>query len=637
MRAVSQKFIDEFLKQADCALLEGRIVQFIVAGYEKERDRFHDIFLQSRFMLKMDGQDIQIIFGKLRGCLSEKTWNDLVCLGWLKHFISRCDEKIEHLINENNISAQDLLYYYEKLAVKYKTEGKFFDDVPSHIADSQFAFYETVFGCLIDIITRYAIPFKDTAPKEKPGLKQIMAVILQKESATDIFNGISYKFYNPNYAKNCWVLEHTCNYWTEFELYRDLNFKYYCQHDTTLCDSINLFESSGFLRRECNNEVFRFDFAKAERYFAELETFKTNQMLSFLYGSADTEFEYQGDIFKIRDLMEMVKALSEYAGRQDEVYFGDKRPAVLKTVGSRQLLRMVGLPPTSGRKKLLELFCFNLEEDRGYQSWNKLLFRRGELIYLLRSRIQAPTLIKVIDKILANEVVVRYPEKRSRGIFFEEHIEKFFRDNAIPFWRIPRKAVKMIPEIDGIFLIDNIVFVYEAKASIKPENFVEAFCFLKDSLLKAEEQIRERTHMLENDAVRRRFIEKQTGLSFEGKIIQPLIICNHMFFSGFKGLTIDENRHIPIIDFILLKKIIAERKAPAWKLSKHTGRYRKSDQELVSGDDIRNYLLNQILIQGDIRIQHQLTQYGVIFPICPPSEIDEDNLIEDSNQPDLPL
>jgi hypothetical protein len=380
------------------------------------------------------------------------------------------------------------------------------------------------------------------------------------------------------------------------------------------------------LTRYCNNEVARFDFARAESYCAELETFKTRQMLEFLYGSEDTEFEYQAGIFRIRELLEIAKALTEYVDRNDNLYYGEKHYPILKIVGCRQLLRMIGLSPTSGRKKLVELFCFDLDKDKdkGYHAGNKLLFRRGDLIYLLHSRIQAPTLIKVIDKILANEVVVRYPEKKNRGIYFEECLEQFFKNNAIPFWKFSRKNGEKIPEIDGIFLIDNIVFLYEAKASIKPESFFESFNFLKDSLLKAQTQIRERMDLLETDTVRRQFIEKQTGLSFVGKTVQPLIICNHMFFSGYRELSVDENRHIPIIDFILLKMLITDKKAPVWELDEKNGRYKKKERQILNGEDIRNYLLNQILLKGDIKIQYQRTRYGVVFPICPPVVIDDE-------------
>ena len=99
-----------------------------------------------------------------------------------------------------------------------------------------------------------------------------------------------------------------------------------------------------------------------------------------------------------------------------------------------------------------------------------------------------------------------------------------------------------------------------------------------------------------------------------------------MFFSGYKELSVDESRHIPIIDFILLKKVITDKKAPIWELDKQTGRYRKKELEVVTGEDLRNYFLNQILIQGDIVIQRQLTQYGVVFPICPSALIDYDYL-----------
>lgn len=135
--------------------------------------------------------------------------------------------------------------------------------------------------------------------------------------------------------------------------------------------------------------------------------------------------------------------------------------------------------------------------------------------------------------------------------------------------------------------------------------------------------------MLENDTVRRQFIEKQTGLSFAGKTVQPLIICNHMFFSGYKELTVNENRHIPVIDFILLKRLIINRKALVWELEQQTGRYRQKEQEAATGEDIRNYLLNQVQLQGDIKVQHQLTQYGVVFPICPPADIEDDYPPED--------
>jgi hypothetical protein len=626
MRAISQNCIDKFLKQADLAARAGNLIRFIIEGYKFDTDHFHDVFLQSRFMLKMSDTEIEATFEKLREFLRQEVGRDLVCMNWLRYFIVCYDEEIKRLIREGNISAEDLLYYYETLVVKYKAEGNFFDEVPPHIAASQFEFYEGAFGCLIEIINRHSIPFRDATPKENAGLKQIMALILLKESATEIFDSIAYKSYKVNYGNNCWLMEYTCDYWPEFELYRDLNISYFYNQDTTLWDSVNLFEKSGFLTKKSNNEVFRFDFAKAESYFAELGSFKTSQMLGFLYGDANTEFEYEGDTFKVWELLEIAKALTEYAGKKENLYSEAKHPAMFKIVGSRQLLRMIGLQPTSGRKKLLNLFCFDFEKNRGHQAGNKLLFGRKNLFYLIYSRIQAPTLIKVIDKILANEVVVRYPEKKSRGIYFEECLEKFFRDNAIPFWHIPRKAGKMIPEIDGMFLIDNVVFIYEAKASIKPESLVEAFNFLKDSLLKAQDQIRERIDILENDNVKRQFIEEQTGLSFEGKTIQPLIICNHMFFSGYKELLVDESRHIPIIDFILLKKVITDKKAPIWELDKQTGRYRKKELEVVTGEDLRSYFLNQILIQGDIKIQRQPTQYGVIFPICPSALIDYDSL-----------
>ncbi|HMM22391.1 MAG TPA: hypothetical protein PKA10_16840 [Selenomonadales bacterium] len=623
MRAIRQTFIDEFLKQADSAVREGTLVQFILDGYTNDREHFHDAFLQSRFILKVRNEDIQVILKKLCKSVYDQISNDLACINWLKYCINSYDQEIYRLIDESDVSAEDLLYYYEKLLVKYKREGKFFDDVPSHIAASQFEFYETAFGCLIDIINRFSIPFKDGVPKEKPGLKEIMALILQRESVNKKIDCICCRFYKINNKNKCWIMTHTCDYWTKFEIYRDLNIGYFYRNDTTLTDTINLFEISGLLTRECNNEIFRFDFARAESYYAELESFKTGQMLGFLYGDKNTEFEYKEYNYKIRELLELAKALIEFAQRKDKLNFKETHPPILRTITSRQLLRMIGLSPTSERNKLLALFCFDLEQNNGYQAGNKLLFRRNNLIYLLNSRIQAPTLIKVLDKILTNEVVVKYPEKKSRGIYFEECLEQFFRESGIPFWHIPRKVGKKIPEFDGMFLIDNILFIYEAKASIKPESLVESFNFLKDSLLKAQDQIRERIDILENDDERRQFIEKQTGLSFSGKTIQPLIICNHMFFSGYKELSVDENRHIPIIDFILLKRLITDRKAPLWELDKQTGRYKKKELEVLTGQDIQYYLLDQMMLTGDIRVQYQLTQYGVLFPICPPAVIDD--------------
>lgn len=624
MRAVSQENIDKFLKRADSASEDGNLVQLIIDEYENDKELFHNVFLQSRLILKMSGEDIQALLEILSKIIDKDKGSDLSCLNCIRYYICCCDEEIKRLIHEGKISAQDLFYSYEKLVVKYKTEGRFFDDVPPHIAASQFESYEESFGGLIETIKKHKIPFTNTTPKESRDLIQILALIVQKEGATEKFNSVCFKFFTTHYIKNYFIMEHTCDYWTKFEIYRDLNIAYFYSPDTMLKESVNLFETTGFLTRYCNNEVACVDFARAESYCAELEAFKTRQMLEFLYGSEDTEFEYKADIFKIRELLEIAKAFSEYAARNEKLYWREKH--ILKIVGVRQLLRMISLTPTSGRKKLVGLFCFDMDKDKdkGYQAGNKLLFRKGDLIYLLNSRIQAPTLIKVIDKILANEVVVRYPEKKSRGIYFEECLEQFFRNNAIPFWKFSRKNGEKIPEIDGIFLIDNIVFIYEAKASIKPESFIESFNFLKDSLLKAQTQVRERMDLLENDTVRRQFIEKQTGLSFKGKTVQPLIICNHMFFTGYRELSVAKNQHIPIIDFILLKTLIADKKAPVWELNKENGRYKKRELQILTGEDIRNYLLNQILLKGDIKRQYQRTQYGVVFPICPPVVIDDE-------------
>jgi hypothetical protein len=208
MKAVSQEFIDKFLKQADSAIRDENLAQLIIAGYENDKERFHDVFLQSRLMLKMCDKDIQAIFSRLSEFVNVEMGSDLACLNCLRYYICSCDEEIKRLIDDGNVSAQDLLYSYEKLVVKYKAEGKFFDDVPPHIVASQFESYEGAFGCLIDTIKKYKIPFTNTTPKERLDLIQILALIVQKEGATEKFDCVCYKFFTTHYTNNCFVMKH---------------------------------------------------------------------------------------------------------------------------------------------------------------------------------------------------------------------------------------------------------------------------------------------------------------------------------------------------------------------------------------------------------------------------------------------
>lgn len=240
MKAINQKIVDEFVNQSDLAGREGNMVQFIISRYHKESVQFHDVFLQSRFVLQMRDEDIQLMISNLREFMSVEVINSLVFINRLKHYIRHCDEDIQRLIKDGDISAEDLLYYYEQLIDKYKSEGKIFDVVPPHIAASQFEFLDGAFGSLIDIINLHAVPFKGTAAKERSNLREIMNSLFQKKSASNKFDSIAYKFYKAFYKDNCWVMEHTCPYWTKFEIYRDLNSEYFNKHDTSLVDSMNV-------------------------------------------------------------------------------------------------------------------------------------------------------------------------------------------------------------------------------------------------------------------------------------------------------------------------------------------------------------------------------------------------------------
>lgn len=82
------------------------------------------------------------------------------------------------------------------------------------------------------------------------------------------------------------------------------------------------------------------------------------------------------------------------------------------------------------------------------------------------------------------------------------------------------------------------------------------------------------------------------------------------------------------MDYILLRKLIVDKEAPIWELNKQTKKYKKKELTITSGEDIQSYLLNQVLLHGDIKTEYQLTQYGVVFPICPPRVIDRDYLME---------
>lgn len=607
-----------------------KLLLFLKDNYENEELEFHYVFIKSNLIKNIGMEFLEQLFYELKE-LNMINWQkiglDIAFFIHVMKFRKQYKDKLEELINnsKNKIYGEDFFAYFEYLNLQVlRRKEAFGDNYIEGVTESQLEHIYDTFEEMISLISEFKINFLQSVPyRYNESCKEILEIVAHITAVQNYYEEVTDRLSNPIATKDFWYLDHVLSYWVQMEKYRDLNIQFQFDNDNTEEEIKDIMQNIEALTIYGDNNIWKLDASKEEAFKSILEINQSYKLLYPIYGEKETTFIYKCKEYRIDNILELYSAVYNFVLKEFNNTRDNEKKRCFLLYGRKSLLRRLNLKDTK-IGNLLDLLTFYCGKDDKNIIGYKPLLRKGELFYLLPSRIEHMTIHRVIDKILSsNEISVNFEIGKGnswKGIVFEKNIENFLKENKIQFYSIRRNDKQKIPEIDGIFLIDKYIFIYEAKAFIKPETIVEAYEKLRDILFfKAKEQLDFRINKILNEDSVRKYIEDKIGISFEGKVIAPFILVSNSFFSGYQEIKNNfQNSYYPIVDFDMLKKIIEKWEIPIWNYNSKTQNYEKSNKKIKNGEELWDFMLNQfknlktiedpVFVCGDEKIAYQIVK-----------------------------
>lgn len=630
------KNLNEQLKKIKAS--EERI-DFIVSNYETIGNVFHKLLLHSGFFVTSNFEELDEILRRL-SLNKEKNIDYLETLDYISYLLKRRRYYYEELENvfekyRANINIKSLFNHIERIKGEilkgFSLDGH---EYPKFIVESQFDHILDSIPEIINFIKVNNIALQDIKETKKQAeinneiirivshswsIRSHLLSIMMELTKVEKVTNYNYKGHTFDFV---YMSLHNLPYWSQLETYRDLNYTSYMNHIEQE-EKIRLMMDVGFIKN-FSSDLLHIDWSKNARYFSNEAINSSLELIEMVYGDLEDSFLVEDSKFKIKDLVEVLKKMFELQFIKRDSMEENNKVSEITVYGEKSIIRALGL--SNKHLKLLRLLAFNLGSagPKEHLISFKPLIRHGKLYYIIPSHFNNVSIEKCIDKILSSEVKLETNKNGKKGYKFEETIGVFFREMNIEFARVERDGRKDIPEFDGIFIIDEYVFYYDAKASIKPENTMEAYNNLQTIVAKGFSQIIERTKALADDT-KRKIIEEKSGLKLNNKKLAPFILSNHFYFNGYRELLFfenDEELQVPIIDFNTLKEIISSRQISLWNYDNKIKKYRKTLHKYKNAEELYNYLCNQIngLITENYPT-YQITEDSIAFKIVKPLEI----------------
>jgi len=607
-----------------------KAVEFIKERYQKEGFYFHRLFLHSGLIFEMGPSEIKSIISVIviENERDTKIKKDLYFLNYLLLRKKAYDEEVTQLINttEESISIELIFNFLEFLRYRIYIHKEPLSGIFRN-EDEIEAHFEHILSCsneLAELIRTNmvsSVSLENSIGSEEI-LRKLFHLISRKKATqgkiisllleiTEVNIIQNYEFHDIKIEK-AFLTEYYIPFWREFEIYRDLNCSLFSQklYDE---EELLLLKSSGALK-VFNSELIHLDKSKQMDFNVEVDLYQAYKYLEPMYGDQDNVFEYKGKGYKIKELLESYKSLLKINYKLLKKADEGQQCSVL-VLEEKELLELSHI----NHPELLHLLSINfdnLSEPSTLMNY-KPLIRKEENYFIVPSHFENITIERCIDKILSSVDTVNI--RTEKGVFFENQIEQFFESMNLEYAQVSRDEKNGIPEIDGLFVLDDYVFIFEAKAMIKPESIIEASDCFESKVYKAFTQIVERLNVF-NDPEKRRLIEVKTKTNFKGKKIAPFILMNHVYFNGYQGLYFtqgNETRHVPIIDFLALKSLIMTKSFPAWKYNKRRNAYKPHIKKYHSAEQLYYYMLNQLkeLVSSEETI-YQLDENFILSPIA---------------------
>ncbi|UKS26631.1 hypothetical protein LOZ80_34820 [Paenibacillus sp. HWE-109] len=610
MRVVDKQILKELENNFKKELKKGNsfFFDYILNNYLMNGLRFHLLFMKTGFINAMSKQEIQKLIISVRNTdnYDNQIIEDLVFIEYLMEKKSIYDEEIEkiYINNKKGLSIETLIGYIDHL--KYGIDH--FEELygrkyPREILNSHF---EHVLDCMdefIDVIRKHAFPQTELNDNYSKVSEELVKRISKKGAMKDYLNTLMMELTKVKRIENYKVEEviveqvfkksHNIEYWRKFEIYRDLNYQHH-YNEISEEEELNIFKESGFIK-SLSKELLHLDGTKDKDLYVDMELYKVRKILHPIYGDLSNNFEYKKGIFKIEQLLDLYKKIMKLMLEQ-QLKFEDGQKNILLKLGTKALLRRIGL--NTREKDLLELLSFNIDDHQlsTHVVHSKPLIRASNVYYVSPYFIEHISAESCFDKILSTEVKIIGNYNDKKGYLFENQIKACFDKLNINLYQVAKDDKYDIPEIDGLFILEDYLFIFEAKATIKPVNMMEAYNNLRGKVYDGYKQLELRTRVLLNTE-QRSVIGNKLGINLNEKKVAPFLLMNHYFFNGYQELQINfkelNNTHIPVIDFFTLKNSLESKKLPLWEYHKRSNSYKYSEVMYTNAEELYFYMLNQ--------------------------------------------
>lgn len=621
------------------------IFEYILESYKKDFKYFHRVFLHSGIVFLIDTKiyDLMIDFtDKNKQYDSYKV--DFLFLQYAINCYNSFDLEIEKLKQEK--SAENILAYFEYAFSNIKVNNIGFEErsIPRKILLSQKSFILSNWASMVlelknnfrgenkfSFSSTFYNLYDDIKPLTfKQSLKThivsfcmerytcILCEIEQKESSYYLKCGSIYTLPtsgefldNLMSLKQIFLLVHNENFSKENEVYRDLNLNIYAEKLLTTEEDLEVGSLSDYIHYDKEKSFMHIKGQNVDSYIKNKHRKEIDKELYLLYGDISKEsFEYNDTNYYISDLVDLLLKIEKYSNnylQQNIENFDSKNRCFFDIVGLKKLFRILSL--TEKEKNLINLFISDIANVKGKELNNKPIIEVDELYYIFPSKLSDIGIETLVENILSHEDIEKTLSIK-KGYKFEENLELLFNKYEILFYKLNKDEIQDSPEIDGMFIYDDYLFLYEAKASVLPTNVMESYNYLNAILYnKAYKQLEKRIeYILENKSI----FEKKFNINVDENKILPLIMVNHGAMFGYKEFYSERiNKKIPILDIYTLKYFLENKTVLQWEYDSFTQEYSyKNVNKEFSATEFHDFLINpsQLLKkskQGTIQFNEQ--------------------------------
>lgn len=631
------------------------IFQYILESYKKDFEYFHRVFLHSGIVFLIDTKIYDVIIEFIYKNKQYDSYKvDFLFLQYAINRYKNLDIEIEKLKKDK--SSENILAYFEygfsnMIVNNIGFEKKIlFKDIREILlsqksfllsnwssmvlelkgnfsGENKFSFSSTFYSLYDDI---KSLTFKQSLKTHILSFCMerytcILCVIEQKENKYYLKCGPKYTIPisedfldNLKSLKQIFLLVHNENFSKENEIYRDLNLKVYAEKLLTTEEDLEIGSLSDYIHYDKEKSFLHIKGQNIDFYMKNKYRKEIDKELYFLYGDIYKEsFKYSDISYNISELVELLLKIEKYSNdhlKQNNEKFDSRNRCFFDIVSLKKLFRILSL--TEKEKKLLVLFISDINKVNEKELNNKPIIKVDELYYIFPSKLSDIIIESLVENILSHKDIEKTLSIK-KGYKFEENLEALFNKYEIPFFKLNKDELPESPEIDGMFIYNNHLFLYEAKASVLPTNVMESYNYLNDILYnKAYKQLEKRIeYILENKII----VERKFNINIDENKILPLIMVNHGAMFGYREFFSERiNKKIPILDISTLntlKYFLESKTVLQWEYNSFTQEYSyKNVNKEFSATEFHDFLINpsQLLKESE-KGTIQFNEQGIGF------------------------